>query len=312
MKHIPVMLSEVLKNFDFCSKNNEKRFFIDATFGAGGHSFEILKKINNGKLFAFEKDEKSFSDGKNSDNFKNIDISNFELFNASYSEMDSYLIKNFENKIDGILFDLGVSSMQLDESERGFSFKNDGNLDMRFSKKQPFTAKDVVNKYSFEELKNIFYKYGEEKFSSKIARIICQYRENKEISTTQELANLVAKNIHSKEKKHPATRIFQAIRIEVNDELKTVENGIRAGVKLLKKGGKIIVISFHSLEDRVVKNLFQEFASDCICPKNIPVCQCNKIKELNILTKKPIYPSEEEIQYNNRARSAIMRIAEKI
>ncbi|MDR0676291.1 MAG: 16S rRNA (cytosine(1402)-N(4))-methyltransferase RsmH, partial [Elusimicrobiota bacterium] len=266
---------------------------------------------NNDKIFAFEKDEKSFESGIK--NFKSeIKNDNLEIFNTSYSEMDKYIPKSFEGKISGILFDLGVSSMQLDEAERGFSFKNDGLLDMRFSKKQVITAKDIVNNYSFEDLKNIFYKYGEERFSARIAKAICEYREKKEILTTKELADLVLNKVTSKEKKHPATRIFQAIRIEVNNELKTFEIGIKKAIKFLKKGGSLVVISFHSLEDRIAKKLFQEAASECICPKNIPICQCKKMKELKIITKKPVYPTESEIQKNYRARSAIMRVAEKI
>ena len=282
---------------------------VDCTFGAGGHSQEILKNIGKtGQLFAFEKDEKSYEAGL--EKFK--DCQNFKLFNASYSEMDVYL-KDFHEKIDGILFDLGVSSMQLDDAERGFSFKNDGPLDMRFSKKQDKTAADVVNNYSYNELKTIFSKYGEEKFSGRIADIICYYRTNsKKIETTKELADLILKKIHSKDKKHPATRIFQALRIEVNNELKTVEFGIKKAVEILNKNGRIVVMSFHSLEDRIVKNVFKEFASECDCPSFVPICKCGKIKQLNILTKKPVYPTDDEVRINIRSRSAILRAAEKI
>jgi 16S rRNA (cytosine1402-N4)-methyltransferase len=287
----------------------EGSIVIDCTFGAGGHSQKILEIIGDkGKLFAFEKDEKSYLAGL--EKFK--DYKNFKLFNSSYTEMDVYL-KDFCEKIDAILFDLGVSSMQLDDAERGFSFKNDGPLDMRFSKKQDTKASDVVNNYSYNDLKNIFSKYGEEKFSGRIADMICYYRENtKLIETTKELADLVEKKIHSTDKKHPATRIFQALRIEVNDELKTVEYGVKKAVELLKKNGRIVVMSFHSLEDRIVKNIFKEFASSCDCPSFVPVCNCNKIKKLNILTKKPTYPTEDEIRTNKRSRSAILRVAEKI
>jgi 16S rRNA (cytosine1402-N4)-methyltransferase len=305
LDHIPVMLNETLHYLNITKGN----FAVDATFGAGGHSLEILKIIGSqGKLFAFEKDEKSYKNGIY--NFKKF--KNFKLFNTSYSNIYEYLPEH-KGKIDAILFDLGVSSMQFDDANRGFSFSNNGPLDMRFSKKQPITAEYIVNNYDYKNLKHIFFKYGEEKFSNKIAKYICKEREINPIKTTKQLADLIKKILPSDDyKKHPATRVFQALRIEVNDELKTVEIGIKKAVNFLKKGGRIVVISFHSLEDRIVKNIFKQYAATCTCPPNFPVCVCKQKQTLKIITKKPIYSKEAEIKKNKRARSAILRVAEKL
>ncbi len=304
MKHIPVLLNETLKCLDLKRGN----FVLDATFGAGGHSEKILEIISDeGKLFAFEKDEKTYEAAAR----KFSEHKNLFLFNDSYSEMDKYL-QTFEGKFDAILFDLGVSSMQLDEAERGFSFKNDGPLDMRFSKKEPFSAQDIVNNFSQEELKRIFYEFGEERFAGKIAKKICQTRCKKKITSTFELAKLVAETVPKTGAKNPATKVFQALRIAVNDELATVEKGINASIKYLKLGGKIAVITFHSLEDRVVKNIFKDLSSDCECPPKMPVCSCHKQKILELMTKKPIFASSEEINFNKRSRSALLRVARKI
>ncbi len=306
MKHIPVMLNEVIKNFDFSSE--EERNFIDATFGAGGHSIEILKHIKKGNLFAFEKDKKSFDEANKNTNFTQ---KNFFIFNKSYALMSKY-IQDFQGKINGILFDFGVSSMQLDEVDRGFSYRYNANLDMRFDKSQTFSAKDVINGYSLDNLIKIFFDYGEEKFSKKIAKNILKVREIKKIETTFELRNIIEKSIPTFDKNHTLSRIFQAIRIEVNDEFNTIKLGLNEAIKMLKPKGKIITICFHSLEDKIVKYFLKEKEKSCTCPTHFPICVCNKKKEINILTKKPIFPKEEEIKINPRSRSAIMRIAEKI
>ncbi|MCP4482837.1 MAG: 16S rRNA (cytosine(1402)-N(4))-methyltransferase RsmH [bacterium] len=296
MKHIPVLMAEVIKFLQI----KESMRVIDATCGAGGHSHEFVKLVGeSGQVFAFEKDEKSFEALLEY-------LPEAKLFNKSYTEMSV-----IPKPVDAILFDLGVSSMQLDEAERGFSFRKDGALDMRFSKKQTKTAAEIVNNYSFLDLRRIVKQYGEEKKAAKIARRICDARAKQKISTTLELEKIIYMPNYS-DRKHPATRTFQALRIETNSELLTVERGIEIGIRMLKSGGRLGVISFHSLEDRVVKNKLKEFLGSCSCPKNLPICVCGKKAEIRVLTKKPIYPSSLEVKTNRRARSAIFRVIEKL
>ena len=227
--------------------------------------------------------------------------------------MDYYLL-DYLGKIDAILFDLGISSMQLDEAERGFAYSLDGPLDMRFSKKSGKTAKDLVMKLSFEELRKIIQDYGEERWAKRIAEAICKARVEKEIRTTKDLENIIYKAVGYKytDKKHPATRTFQALRIATNDEFGHIKLGIEKAINMLKKGGRLAIISFHSLEDKIVKNKLKDFLGNCNCPKNLALCICQAKAEIKIINKKPVYPSEEEILVNRRSRSAILRIVEKL
>jgi 16S rRNA (cytosine1402-N4)-methyltransferase len=305
--HIPVLLNEVISYLNL----KPGAVIIDATFGAGGHSQEISKIIGDkGALIGFEKDEKTFSDVRQK--FKNY--SNMFLINDGYENMDVYLKKLYISSIDGVLFDLGVSSMQFDEESRGFSFKNDGPLDMRFSKKKGMTAEDIVNTYTEKELSDIIFKYGEDSFARKIARSICAYRKNKKIVSTLELANIIKGTIPFKLQKkiHPATKTFQALRIEVNNELENVKIGLQKSLNFLKVGGRMLVISFHSLEDRIVKNFFMDESKTCICPKEIAQCVCKHKPKLKIITKSSVKSSEEEVNENPRSRSAKLRVAERI
>lgn len=287
--------------------------YFDGTLGGGGHSYQILKKsFPNGKLFATDLDDYALERAKTrlkefenritliKDNFKNF----AEIKNTYQQE-----------GFDGILLDLGVSSFQLDDRSRGFSYlANDETLDMRMDRSNPLSAKVIVNTYKEEQLRNIFSLYGEERFSSAIARNIVKERQNKEIKTVGELNQIIERSIPAKFKKdgHPSKRTYQALRIEVNGELEGLYETILDMARGLKKGGRLAVITFHSLEDRIVKKAFKELETDCICDKSLPVCVCGKKKEINIITKHPMLPSEEEMKNNSRSKSAKLRIAEKI
>ena len=283
---------------------------VDCTLGLGGHSEAILSKIGKtGKLIAFEQDEENLKIAK----------SKLQIPNSKIGTKIIYIHDNFENlseyvkePIDAILFDLGFSSPHVDNPERGFSFMNDGPLDMRYDKKQNLTAEKVVNTYNERDLANIIYKYGEERRSRIIAKKIVHVRKKKPITSTLQLTRVIASTMSRKQKIHPATRTFQALRIYVNRELEVLESALDQAVKLLKPKGRIVVISYHSLEDRMVKQKFKYYASDCICPKELPICQCNFQKKLYILTKRPIIPLGIEVSKNPRARSAKMRVAERI
>jgi len=287
---------------------------IDCTLGLGGHSELFLEKISpNGTLVAFELDE------------KNLEIADNRLKDSKNKNKILFIHKNFahlkeeveENEITNvklIFFDLGLSSPQVDESDRGFSFQKEGPLDMRFDKNQVLTAEMILNTFSERKLADIFYEYGEERMSRKYARII---KENLPIKTTTELAGLIASSAPpikkgKKSKKHPATQVFQALRIAVNNELETLKIAIKDAINILQPGGRLVVISYHSLEDRIVKNIIRTESKECICPPEIPICQCNHKPQVKIITKKPITPEQEEIDENPRARSAKMRVAEKL
>ena len=287
--------------------------YFDGTLGGGGHSYQILKKSSpNGKLFATDLDDYALERAKERlkefENRVTLIKSNFKNF--------AEIKNNYQQEgFDGILLDLGVSSFQLDDRSRGFSYlSNDETLDMRMDRSNPLSARVIVNTYKEEQLKNIFSLYGEERFSSAIARNIVKERQNKEIKTVGELNQIIEKSIPSKFKKdgHPSKRTYQALRIEVNGELDGLYETILDMARGLKKGGRLAVITFHSLEDRIVKRAFKELETDCICDKSLPVCVCGKKKEINIITKHPMLPSEEELKNNSRSRSAKLRIAEKI
>ena len=299
MKHKSVLLEEVIKYLDV--KTGGK--YIDATVGYGGHSSEILKKIGKeGVLFAFDQDDNAIE-------FSNSRLSeigsNFTIFKSNFVNMKKYI----NEEVDGILFDLGVSSPQLDEADRGFSFHKDAPLDMRMAQSNPLTAEIVVNEYSYEKLVDIFYRFGEEKYAKPIAKAIIQ---NRPIKTTLELAEVIKNNvpISYRNKSHPARKVFQAIRIEVNHELDILESSLRDAFSLLKVGGRLAVISFHSLEDKIVANVFKDLCSDDESANKLPIVPDHlkaKAKKIVKLT-----PSDTELEDNNRSRSSKLRVIERV
>lgn len=307
--HKTVLLGEAVESL----KLKEGMTVVDATLGGGGHSLEILKKIGaGGRLIAFDRDTVAIE--RFQKKLKDLKIkTEVILINENFSKVKEKIAENGITEVDAILADFGLSSDQLDNADRGFSFQFDGPLDMRMGEKG-ITAADVVNNYSEDELKKIIREYGEENFAASIARRIIKDREVKRIETTKELVEVIAGAVSGKYragKIHFATRTFQALRIMVNKELESIEKFLIDSINILKKDGRLVVISFHSLEDRIVKNIFRENARGCICPKEFPVCRCGNIPRLEIITRKPIIPSEEEIEENARSRSAKMRVAEK-
>ena len=286
--------------------------YVDGTAGGGGHSFQIASRLENGLLIAIDQDENAIAAASER-------LSPFadrvRVVRNNFSNLDEVLETCGVEEIDGLLLDLGVSSHQLDEAERGFAYQNDAPLDMRMDRRQSKTARDVVNTYSEEDLKYILYTYGEERFSARIAAKIISAREKKPIETTGELAELIKSAIPAAAREgghHPAKRSFQAIRIEVNAELDVILPAIESAVKHMRSGGRIAIITFHSLEDRLVKQAFVRLASGCTCPKDLPVCVCGKKPLVKIISRKPILPSKEELEENPRSRSAKLRVAEKI
>ncbi|MFH1536407.1 MAG: 16S rRNA (cytosine(1402)-N(4))-methyltransferase RsmH [Patescibacteria group bacterium] len=309
-EHIPVLLKEVIDYLD--PKPGEN--YIDATVGLGGHSRAILEKTSpSGKLLGFDRDPEAIKiAGSNLKSFKN----RFELLNDNFVN-----IENYEHAIlfpiNGILLDLGVSSLQISgDDPRGFSFKEPKRpLDMRMDPRDPLTAADILNKYPTQRLTKIFKEYGEERFAKENACRVVQKRKIKKFVTVQDLLEVIDSTYKNKPKPkriHPATKIFQALRIEVNQELESLEKFLPQAFNILPPKGRLAIISFHSLEDRIVKNYFREEAKDCHCPSEIPECRCDHKKLLKIITKKPIVPSEEEINKNPKSRSAKLRIAEKL
>ena len=303
--HIPVMLKEVMEVL----QPAPGEVFIDGTLGAGGHSEAILNAIApDGTLTAFDLDPEAIRIA--TDRLKPF-ASRVTIVHDSYTSVRNYFPT--DSTVDGFLADLGVSSMQIDQAERGFSFISDGPLDMRFSPDQKFSASDIVNTWDESEIARILWVYGEERNSHRIARAICEVRENHPIQTTKELAELIVSvQKRSREKIHPATRSFQAIRIAVNGELDAIEKMLPEALELLKPGGRMAVISFHSLEDRIVKQFFRTESTDCLCPPEQPVCTCGHKARLKEITRHPIVAEREEIDENGRARSAKLRAAEKI
>ena len=305
--HESVLLKETIESLNL----KDDSIIVDMTLGFAGHSSQILKRIKNGYLFAFDQDEEALAYSKDKlstigDNFQVID-SNFVYANDKLKELGI-------EKVDGILYDLGVSSPQLDEDYRGFSYRFDAPLDMRMDKDNKLTAKIIVNTYSYEDLKKIFKDYGESKFSSSIAKNIVKYRETKEIETTLELVDIIKDSVPYKEriKKHPAKQIFQALRIEVNKELEVLEKSLDDSLSILNVGGRIAVITFHSLEDRIVKKKFNEITEIDPLSKGLPNIPLDKLPDFKLITKKGIKASEEELLHNNRAHSATLRVIERI
>ena len=306
-KHKPVLLEECINGLNI-KKNG---IYVDGTLGGAGHSKKILEKLENtGKLIGIDRDQEALQAAKNSLQKYN----NVKYIYGNHDEIKDILEHLNIEKVDGILLDLGVSSYQLDERERGFSYLGDNELDMRMDKTQTLTAKLVINTYTEDNLANIINKYGEERFSRKIARNICEYRKKKEIQTTKELVEIIDKSIPGFAKKngHPAKKTFQAIRIEVNDEIEPLYNTVMNCIDCLNSGGRLCIITFHSLEDRAVKNAYIQAQGICTCPKDLPYCVCGCEEKGKIINKKPIIASLEEQQENSRAKSAKLRIFEKI
>lgn len=300
--HIPVLLKECIEEL----KIKEDGIYVDGTMGGAGHSIEIVKKLSeNGLLIGIDRDEDAIKVAKDRlKTFKNV-----EYYNDNHDNIKTILNGR---KVDGILLDLGVSSYQIDDESRGFSYTKETNLDMRMDKTQSLTAEKVINTYSEDDLANIIFEYGEEKFARKIARNICEYRKEKDIKTTKQLVEIIEKSIPYKGDGHPAKRTFQAIRIEVNNEIKPLYNTITDSIECLKQGGRLCVITFHSLEDRAVKKAYADNIGKCTCPKDLPYCICGNKKMGEIITKKPIIPTKEEIEKNPRSKSAKLRVFEKI
>ncbi|ABY93289.1 16S rRNA (cytosine(1402)-N(4))-methyltransferase RsmH [Thermoanaerobacter sp. X514] len=304
--HKSVLLKETIEYLNI----KPEGIYVDGTLGGGGHSEEILKRLTTGKLIAIDRDLDAIKASKERlKNYKNV-----EYINDNFKNIKEILKSLNIDKVDGILLDLGVSSYQLEEVKRGFSYMKDAPMDMRMDKNSPFSAYDVVNKYSQQELERVIREYGEEKWASRIAKFIVKEREKGEIKTTFQLVEIIKNAIPAsarREGPHPAKRTFQAIRIEVNEELKGLDKAIEDMVEVLRGKGRIAIITFHSLEDRIVKNTFKKLENPCTCPPNMP-CTCGKKPVVKIITKKPVLPSKEEIETNSRSRSAKLRVAEKL
>ena len=303
--HVSVLLNESIDELNI----KEDGIYVDCTLGYAGHSSQILKRIKKGKLFAFDQDGEAINYSK-----KILDQinGNYEIINSNFVNIKSELNKRGIYKVDGILFDLGVSSPQLDEDYRGFSYHMDAKLDMRMNQNQKFSAYELVNEYSLDSLTEIFSKYGEEKYSRSIANGIVKARENKKIETTLELVEIIKKNVPEKYKRnsHPARKVFQAIRIEVNKELDVFEKALNDAIELLNPTGRICVITFHSLEDRICKNKFKKLSEVDKMVKGLPIIPDEYKPVLKIIGK--YKPSKKELEENNRSRSSILRVAEKL
>ena len=307
--HKPVLLHECLDALAI----KPDGVYLDGTLGRAGHSLEIVRRLTaGGRLIALDRDETAIEAAQRrlADYMDRV-----TLVHSNFSALDDVLREIGVRGVDGMLFDLGVSSPQLDDAARGFSYKQDAPLDMRMDESASYTARELVNTVSYEELKRILYEYGEERYAPAIAKKICVYRTEKPIETTLELADLIRSAMPAaalREKQHPAKRSFQAIRIAVNDELGAVSRMMRASIDHLNPGGRLAVITFHSLEDRIVKNAMLDAAKGCTCPPSFPVCVCGRTPKIQVLTKKPIIATMEEVRENPRARSAKLRVAVKL
>jgi len=305
--HVSVLLEEAIQGLNL----KEDGIYVDCTLGYAGHSSEILKRVRRGCLFAFDQDSDAIK--YSTEKLSKIG-DNFTIIYSNFVNLKEELEKRNVTKVDGILFDLGVSSVQLDEAERGFSYHQDAKLDMRMDRNNPLSAYEVVNNYSEMELSNIFFKYGEEKYSKSIARAITKYRENKKIETTLELVEIIKSAVPMKAKrdKHPARKVFQAIRIEVNHELDILEKSINDALDILNIGGRLAVITFHSLEDKIIKNIFKEKTHIDDMVKGLPNIPEEYMSNYRLVNNKAIAPSDTELENNNRSRSAKLRVIERI
>ncbi|GAA0723977.1 16S rRNA (cytosine(1402)-N(4))-methyltransferase RsmH [Clostridium malenominatum] len=307
-KHVSVLLNECLEGLNI----KEDGIYVDCTLGGAGHSSEILRRLSNkGTLIGIDQDEDALKAAQN----RLKDYDNVIYVHNNFHNIDSILNELEIPKVDGVLMDLGVSSYQLDTGDRGFSYMKDASLDMRMDRRRDLTAHYVVNNYAERDLERIIRDYGEENFAKRIAKFIVERREVKEISTTGELSEIIKEAIPAKfrrEGPHPAKRTFQAIRIEVNGELEILNKAVEDSVKHLNKNGRIAIITFHSLEDRIIKNKYRDLENPCKCPPDFPICACGKLPEIKTITRKPIEPSKEEVEINPRSRSAKLRVGEKL
>ncbi len=305
--HVSVLLNETVDGLNICPDG----VYVDGTMGGGGHSREILKKIGSGKLIGFDRDETAISVCRERLGEYGEKVT---FVNRNFFEIKDVLAELGIEKINGAVLDLGVSSYQLDNAERGFSYQNDAPLDMRMNRQDVLTAKDVVNTYSEEQLADIIFQYGEDRWAKRIAEFIVAEREKEEILTTGKLVEIIKKAVPKGARQdgpHPAKRTFQAIRIEVNGELAGLKKAVHDFIDVLAPKGRLSIITFHSLEDRIVKNAYQEASKGCVCPPELPVCICGKKSQGKVITKKAISASDEELELNPRARSAHLRIFEK-
>ena len=318
-KHVPVMLDEIIEYLN----PESGQYFIDCTLGGGGYTFKIAELIGDkGLVLAIDMDNLAIKNAE--EKFKDKKLNNIILAHDNFRNLQSiisekipkkFILKEEYDIFDGIVFDLGLSSAQLNDQSRGFSFRRNAPLNMAFGDIEDRNTEKIINKFSLRALTKIFREYGEERYAHSIAQGVVKSRKGKEIKTTAELVEIISKNIpgfYKNKRIHFATKVFQALRIATNGEIKNIGEVLPQALKLLKPGGRIVVVSFHSLEDRVVKHFFKKESIDCICPPEIPICQCDHQKQIKIITKKPLRPKEEEINKNPRARSALLRVAEKI
>lgn len=306
--HVSVLLDECIEALNI----KPEGIYVDGTLGGAGHSSRIAAMLTTGRLIGIDRDTVALTAAE-----KRLEpyMDRVTLVHSDFSELKNVLSRLNIEKVDGILLDLGVSSPQLDDGARGFSYMADAPLDMRMNREDPVTAHTVVNTWPYEELRRILYDYGEERYAPQIAAAICRRREERTIETTLELVDIIRSAMPAaalREKQHPAKRSFQAIRIAVNDELGDLQKVLDAAIPALNPGGRLAIITFHSLEDRIVKNAMAAAAKGCTCPPNFPVCVCGKTPQVKVLTRKPITSSDEELNRNPRARSAKLRVCEKI
>lgn len=306
--HRPVLLEECLEGLAL----RPQGAYLDGTLGGGGHSAAILERLGpQGRLYGIDRDPQALQAAA-----ARIQDGRFTPIRGNFHQAKALLAQHGVANLDGALLDLGVSSHQLDARERGFSYHDDAPLDMRMDPDQPFSARDLVNQWSQEDIARVLRDYGEEKWAAQIARVLCDRRQSHPIQTTAQLVDIVdaaiPKKVRARDGSHPARRTFQALRIAVNDELAPLEQALRDLAELLVPGGRLCVIAFHSLEDRVVKNTFRSLADPCTCPKNLPVCVCGKTPTVRLITRKPITATPQELAENPRARSATLRVLEKL
>lgn len=306
--HKPVLLDECLTALAIRPDGT----YLDGTLGRAGHSLEICKRLTTGRLIAIDRDDTAIAAGR--ERLRDYE-DRVTLVKGNFSDLDMILTDLGVDGVDGMLFDLGVSSPQLDDAERGFSYMHNAPLDMRMDRSAALTAAEVVNTWPYEELRRILFDYGEERYAPAIAKRICQAREAAPIATTAELADLIRSAMPPaalREKQHPAKRSFQAIRIAVNGELDALPPMLEAACAHLSAGGRLAVISFHSLEDRIIKNTLRDLCTGCTCPPEFPVCVCGKKPKMKLVSRKPVTAGSAELTYNPRARSAKLRVAEKL
>ncbi len=305
--HLPVLLNECLEGLAV----RPDGVYVDGTLGGGGHSGEVAKRLETGRLIGIDRDRDALNAAA-----ARIESPRFTALKGNFHDVKALLSGVGIERIDGALLDLGVSSFQLDEAARGFSYHQDAPLDMRMDVGQPLTARTIVNEWPMQDIARILRVYGEENWAVQIARVICDRRLQAPVETTAQLVSLIdaaiPKKFRAKDGSHPARRTFQALRIAVNDELEPLRAAIQDFVDLLNPGGRLCVIAFHSLEDRIVKNTFRELADPCTCPKQIPVCVCGRVPSVKLITRKPITATEAELAENPRARSATLRVCEKV